>query len=62
MDPVPTFNCSLKDQPIASEILIQPIRYKRTEINLLADEKGPQDRVQIVVYTSIVITFIVSIK
>ena len=29
-------------QLIASEILIQPSRYKRAENNLLADEKGPQ--------------------
>ena len=31
------------NQPMASEILQEPSRHKRTENNLLADEKGPQD-------------------
>ena len=36
---MPTFN---ENQPKASGKLTQPYRYKRTESNLLADEKGPQ--------------------
>ena len=40
-NPEPTFNCVFEYQPIASEILIQPSRYKWAESNLIADEKGP---------------------
>ena len=40
-DPVPTLNWVYENQPIASGILKQPSRYKRTESNLLADEKVP---------------------
>ena len=43
-DPLPTFNWIFEYQPIASEILTQPSRYKRAESNLLADEKGPWKR------------------
>ena len=39
-DPVPTFNWVFENQRIASGILTQPSRYKRVEINLIADEKG----------------------
>ena len=39
-DPVLTFNWVLENQPIASGILKQPSRYKRTKSNLLADKKG----------------------
>ena len=39
-DPVSTFNWVLNYQPIVSEILTQPSRYKRAERNLLAGEKG----------------------
>ncbi len=50
MVPVPTFNWGLEYQPIESYILTQPSRSKRAESNLLADEKGPQDRGQVVVW------------
>ena len=43
-DPVPTFNLFLENQLIASGILTQPSRYKRAKSNLLADEKGPEQR------------------
>ena len=36
------FQFGLKNPPIASGISAQPSCYKRTESNLLADEKGPQ--------------------
>ena len=39
---MPTFNWVLESQPIVSEILKQPSRYKRVESNLLADNNGPQ--------------------
>ena len=39
-DPVQTFNWVFEYQPIALEILTQPSRYKRAEINLIADKKG----------------------
>ena len=39
---MPTFNWVFENQPIASGILIQPSRYRRSECNLLADKKGPQ--------------------
>ena len=39
---MPTFNWTFENQHIESEILAQLNRYKRAEINLLADEKGPQ--------------------
>ena len=41
---MPTFNWVFKNQPIASRILTQPSRYKRAKSNLLADEKGPEQR------------------
>ena len=41
-DHVPTFNWVFENQPIASGKLTQPSRYKKAEINLQADEKGPQ--------------------
>ena len=44
VDPVPTFNLVFENQQLASGILTQPSRYKRAENNLLADEKGPQQR------------------
>ena len=47
-DPVPTFNCVFEYQPIASEILKQPSRYKSAKSNLLADEKGPHHWNQVV--------------
>ena len=37
-----TFNLVFKNQPIASGISTQPSLYKRAGINMLADEKGPQ--------------------
>ena len=40
MDPVLTFNWFFEYQPIASEILTQPSRYKEAESNLIADKKG----------------------
>ena len=49
-DIVSTFNYVFEYQPIASEILTQPSRYKRAESNLLADEKGPQDRGQVAAF------------
>ena len=42
VDPVPTFNWVFGYQPIASQILTQPSRYKGAESNLLAAGKGPQ--------------------
>ena len=54
---MPTFKWVFEYQSTASGILTQPSRYKRTESNLLADEKGPQcnGRIQVVnwLYTSI---------
>ena len=44
VDPVSTFNFLFKKQQIPSGILTQPSRYKRAETNLLADEKGSQQR------------------
>ena len=41
MDPVATFNWVFENQPMASEILTQLSRYKRAEINFIADEKSP---------------------
>ena len=49
-DPVTTSNWVFQYQPIASEILTQPSRYKTAESNLLADEKGPQHWIQLVVW------------
>ena len=40
MDPVPTFNGVFEYNPIALEILTQQSRFKRAEINLIADKKG----------------------
>ena len=37
-----TFHQVFENQPIATEKLTQHSRYKRAEINLPADEKGPQ--------------------
>ena len=48
MNPVPTLNWVLKYQPIVSEILLQPGRFKRAESYLLADGKGPQHWIQVV--------------
>ena len=45
---VPTFNWFFEYQPIASEMLTQPSRYKWAERNLIADEKGPLHWIQIV--------------
>ena len=39
---MPNFNWVIENQPIALGIISLPIRYKRAEINLLADEIGPQ--------------------
>ena len=60
---MPTFNCVFEYQLIASEILTQPSYYKRAESNLLSDGEVPQHWIQVVVtvilYTSILNTFIV---
>ena len=50
MDPVPTSNWVFENQPIAGEILTQSSRNKRAESNLLADEKGPQHWIQVIVW------------
>ena len=39
---MPTFNWIFENQPIALELLAQPIQYKGAESKLLADEKGPK--------------------
>ena len=49
-NPKATFNRVFEYQSIASEILKQPSRYNRTESNLIADEKGPHDWNQLVVW------------
>ena len=46
---MPAFNWVFEYQPIASDILIKPSRYKSESI-LLADEKGPNHWNQIVVW------------
>ena len=50
MDPVPSFNWVFEYESIATEMLIQPSRYKRAENNLQADEIGPLQWIQIVVW------------
>ena len=46
---MPTFNRVYESQPTVLEILTQQCRYKRAEINLLADEKGRQLWIQVVI-------------
>ena len=41
---MPTFNWVFENQQMTSGILTQPSRYKRAESNLLADEKGLQQK------------------
>ena len=54
-DPEPSFNLAFENQPIASVIYTQPIRYKRAESSLLANEKGPQQWIQVVIWIYIYI-------
>ena len=41
LGPYAEFQFGFEYQPIASEVLTKPSRYKRAESNLLLDEKGP---------------------
>ena len=55
---MPTFKWVFEYQPIESEILTQPCRYKRAENNLLADEKDTP-HCSCLSYTSLLNTFII---
>ena len=53
VDHVPTFTLVFEYQTIASEIFTQPSHYKKAENNLLADKKGPQHWIQLVIRINI---------
>ena len=62
-DPVSTFNWVFENQPIGSGISRQQCHYKRAESNLQADEKDPQQGIQVIVLLYIYFyRFIVSRK
>ena len=50
VDPVTTFKWVFVNQPIALLISTQPSHNKRAESNMLADKKGPQHLIQLVVW------------
>ncbi len=49
-DPEPTFNWVFDYKPISPYLFTKPSCYKRTYSNLLADEKGPNQWNQLVVW------------
>ena len=53
VDPVPTFNWFFEYQPIESEILTLPGRYKTVESKQSADEKVPNTGYKSILYTFI---------
>ena len=61
VEPEPTFNWVFEYQPIAWNILTQTSRYKIAERNLLADEKGPQNWIQAVIWIICLYLYIYSL-